>query len=244
LKAPTNGYLLDPNLIDVWPVSLLADQSDLPILRSLLGSEEVLRADQFRTKELQQRYTLVHAALRLLLGRYLNENPAALKFTTSQKGKPRLQGARPPWFNLSHSDGIALIGVTAACEIGIDIETIKPLPDMIDVAKRFFCSEEAEDLMSIQPEDRCKAFYTCWTRKEAYVKATGGGLQTRLDDFRVSLRPSERARLLHIGGSATRAAQWTLHSIDSLESSIGALAHPGPPLHLRLMPLLSAGQLR
>ena len=244
MKAPISGYLLDPNLIDVWPVSLLADQSDFPILRSLLGSEEVLRADQFRTQELQQRYTLVHAALRVLLGRYLNENPAALQFTTSRNGKPRLQGDRPPWFNLSHSDGVALIGVTAACEIGIDIETIRPLPDMIDLAKRFFCAEETEDLMSLDPKDQSKAFYSCWTRKEAYLKATGDGLQARLDHFRVSLRPSEPVRLLHIGGSATRAAQWTLHNIDSLESSIGALAHPGPPLHLRLMPLVSAGQLR
>jgi 4'-phosphopantetheinyl transferase len=236
-------YSLSRHHVDLWPVRLNVEDSLLPVFRSLLATDEVARASSFRFEHLRQRYTLAHGALRLLLGRYVCEKPSALRFVASRNGKPQLQGEGTLRFNISHANGIALIGVTAACEIGVDVETIGPRDDMLELAHGFFCPEEAEELMSVDPQDRCRAFYSCWTRKEAYVKATSDGLRTPLDSFRVSLRPAEPVRLLHINGSSDDAAQWTLQSVDHLPSCAAALAHRRPRLQVRSMPILSAYEL-
>src|SRR5208282_2181592 len=119
--------------------------------------------------------------LRVLLGHYLGVAPGGIEFSYGPKGKPRLAAPVDVRFNISHSGGLALFAFTLDCEIGVDVEHIRPLRDMQEIASRFFCAEEATELMSLPAHGREQAFYLCWTRKEAYLKAVGEGLSEPID---------------------------------------------------------------
>jgi 4'-phosphopantetheinyl transferase len=177
--------------------------------------------------------------MRLVLGRYAHQIPGDLRFLTSARGKPSLMSANGLEFNLSHSDDVALLGVTKGGEIGVDVEKIRPIENLEDLAHRFFCPAESEDLLSVCLEHRHLAFFCCWTRKEAYLKAIGDGLHTPLDSFRVTLSPGEPARLLEIHGSLEAAQRWSLYTVDTMPACAAAVAHMGEARVLRLMPMLT-----
>ncbi len=128
-------------------------------------------------------------------------------------------------------------------ELGVDVEAIRPLPDMQELAARFFSREEAEDLSGVAPALREEAFFAAWTRKEAYIKAVGAGLQIPLDGFRVTLRPDEEARLVHIGGDRHKAGEWNLHSFHPAEGYMGAVVYSGPKRRISLFPVVDAYDL-
>src|SRR4051812_2498120 len=116
---PGADWRLTDRRIDLWPIQLTGDAAALRACEALLSSDERKRASAFHFEHLRHRYTLAHGVLRLLLRRYANQNPASLLFSTGEQGKPRLVSAEGVEFNLSHSDDIALIGVTTGCEIGV-----------------------------------------------------------------------------------------------------------------------------
>ena len=121
-------------------------------------------------------------------------DPGKLQFRYGPKGKPELAGKasqRPLHFNVSHSHGLALYAVTREHEIGVDVERIRPDLAGEKIAERFFSSREAATLRELPAHMRQKAFYTCWTRKEAYLKAIGQGITLHLDQFEVSVAPGE-----------------------------------------------------
>jgi 4'-phosphopantetheinyl transferase len=122
---------------------------------------------------------------------------------------------------------MAVYAFAFGCDLGIDIERIRHIEDMGSIARHFFCSEEAEDLNGIELPERLNSFFACWTRKEAYIKATGEGLSASLDTFRVALRPSERPSFVHINGSISEAELWSLYSLRPNDEYIGALAFRG-----------------
>jgi 4'-phosphopantetheinyl transferase len=147
-------------------------------------------------------------------------------FTFGPRGKPALRGDSPIRFNLSHSGDLALFAFTANCEIGVDLEEVQNMSDIEQIASRYFCRAEASELLSIaDTELKQKAFYRCWTRKEAYVKAVGDGLYVRLDQFQVTLLSDQPARLVHIGNDVRPAAEWTLQHLDPAPKYVGALAY-------------------
>ncbi|MBZ5607013.1 MAG: 4'-phosphopantetheinyl transferase superfamily protein [Acidobacteriia bacterium] len=163
------------------------------------------------------------------------------------KGKPALVTPAGVSFNTSHSGGLAVFAFTPGCELGVDLERIRPLPDLQDVAQRFFCSEETSDLLALPAGQQERAFFLCWTRKEAYIKATGDGLSVPLDAFRVELRPGEAARFIHVAHDVKAAKAWTLHDLDFGPDYAAALAYqdaerpltvfrPADPADLLAMP--------
>ena len=158
--------------------------------------------------------------LRCILGLYLNRDPGSLSFHYTAHGKPGLvfeSGSDTVRFNLSHSHNSALYAVARDRELGIDLEFVHGQPQAEEIAERFFSSREITTLRALPPALQRYAFFLCWTRKEAYIKARGEGLSLPLDQFDVSLTPGEPAELLSTRPDPLEADRWTLRDL-SLQS--------------------------
>ena len=208
----------------MWPVRLVAPDWTRAGSLALTGME-LSRANGFRSEHLRRRYVLTHAVLRSLLSRYLARPASAIRFEYGAAGKPSL--APPddnPRFNLSHSGDLSVYAFASGFEVGIDLETIRRIPEA-DAIARHFTPEEYSELESLHGAERRRAFVAAWTRKEAYVKAQGGGLRIPLNGFRVSLLPAEPVALLEVGGRT--AGGWVMHSFEPFAGTIAALATRG-----------------
>jgi 4'-phosphopantetheinyl transferase len=186
-------------------------------LRRLLAPDEQLRADRFHFEIDRQRFSVARGGLRTILSRYVRARPEKIQFAYDAHGKPRLvpsQPTNPLKFNLAHSGGIALCAVTRLGDIGVDVERIRPEFAGEDIARRFFSASEVARLEQLPAETRQTAFFNCWTRKEAFLKATGVGLSLPLDQFDVTLAPGEPAALVRTAWDENEPAFWSLASID------------------------------
>jgi 4'-phosphopantetheinyl transferase len=219
--------------IHVWYRSLEVSVAEREALAALLGPEERQRAARFHFEAGRDAFIASHGWLRTLLGRYLNADPGSLEFTFGDRGKPALRGT-PLRFNLSHSGAMAACAVTRNEEVGIDIEWIRPMRDLEMVARRFFHAEECRKLLGLSEAIRAPAFFHCWTRKEAYIKALGDGLFAPLDRFEVTLAPGEPAAFIQIDGRPA-AAEWSLFGLDVGPDYAGAVAIRGTDWVVRAM---------
>lgn len=226
---------LEPGTITVWRISLSGTPEVESAFRRFLSFEETERADRFAFPHLTQKYVLARGALRTILAGYLDRAPESLVFEYNSSGKPALAGGGVH-FNVSHSGSIALLAFAKECEIGVDVEAFRPVPDLESIADRFFCPEEARDLTSLPVKSRPRAFFDCWTRKEAYVKALGGGLSVPLDSFRVTLLPGEPARIVH---APEGSEGWRMHDLGDSHDYAAALAYRFDELEIRVNPLLT-----
>lgn len=191
--------------------------------RAILAPEETARADAFLRAQDRARFAAARSWLRHVLGAYLALAPADLAFAYGPHGKPALAGPEGLLdFNLSHTGGHALLCVSPGLAIGADIEAVRPIEEK--VAERFFSGAEVEALAALPQEERTDAFFRCWTRKEAYLKALGSGLATPLDAFAVSLGPDEPARLLEVRGEPGEADAWQIAHLDPGPGLVGAIA--------------------
>jgi 4'-phosphopantetheinyl transferase len=167
---------------------------------------------------------MARGALRAVLGGYLGVPPAEVTFVYGAHGKPALDGRHAALgFNVSHSGELAVVAAGWNRAVGVDVEAWRALPDLAALAARVFAPAERAVLDALAAVDRPAAFFRCWTRKEAFIKATGQGLAQPLDDFVVSLGPGEPARFLDIGGDAAALARWTLRDLTPREGYAGAL---------------------
>jgi 4'-phosphopantetheinyl transferase len=157
-------------------------------------------------------------------------------------GLPKAEGERLN-FNASHSGGLAVFAFTFGCEISVDVEQVRSLSDMQDIVSRFFCLEEAAELISLPAGERERAFFLCWTRKEAYIKAVGDGLSVPLNGFRITVRPDGPARFLHIRNDEIAAEFWALHNLELTPAYAGALAYRDAPRSVLLRPVINAAEL-
>jgi 4'-phosphopantetheinyl transferase len=228
--------------VDVWTVWLDVSASESHAFRELISADEILRADRFAFERLRISFEVSHGILRILLAQHMRCNPRELAFTFGPKGKPSLCGNSQLRFNMAHSGGLAVYAFSLDCEVGVDIEEVRNLRDFKQIADRYFCREEASQLLSVAGEkQRAEAFFRCWTRKESYIKAIGDGLSVPLDQFQVTLLPDSPARFIHIGHDTNAASMWTLRHLSPAPGYIGALAYPGaarntvlhPPQHAR-----------
>jgi 4'-phosphopantetheinyl transferase len=190
-----------------------------------LSQDETAAADR-RIAAVRSEFIFSRAILRVLTGRYTSTPPARICFSLGRNGKPGLSEF-PAWphFNVSHSGGLALYVFAANCELGVDVEQIRPFDDMDSIGKKFFCTEETAHLRSLPGNEQTDAFFRCWTRKEAYIKAGGEGLSLPLDSFQVTLRPDDPAKFVHIGAGREAADSWTLHDLSLIPGYAGALAY-------------------
>lgn len=238
--SPSNGQLHQVIALDdiqLWLASLEPPAAYLQYLWGLLSIDEQQRADRFHFERDRQHFIASRGMLRCILSSYLDLPPESLGFQYGATGKPALTEDRNPGdlrFNLSHSRALALYAIVLHHEIGVDIEHTSPVRDVETLARRFFSRQEYETLRSLPEQQKLGAFYNCWTRKEAYIKACGDGLSQPLDRFDVSLAPDEPAQLLSINGSPVGASRWYLHGFEPAPGYIAALAVEGGYNHPRL----------
>jgi 4'-phosphopantetheinyl transferase len=212
--------------VHVWAVWLTASPMVIPEYQSLLSAEEKARSERFISDRLRQSYDLSQGALRLLLGSYLRCPAQQVAFTFGLRGKPALGGESRLRFNKSHSGRLALYAFTTDCEVGVDVEEVREIPDTDQIASHYLCRAEASELSLLDSQGaRQEAFLRCWTRKEAYIKAVGDGLYQPLDQFQVTLLLEDPARFVHIGNDQRTASEWMLEHIEPTPGYIGAVAY-------------------
>jgi 4'-phosphopantetheinyl transferase len=224
---PSAGLELPPGEVHLWAVPLDPPADRVEALRRFLSPDEQDRASRFRFDRHRQQYVVGRGALRVLLGAYLGTRPELVCFTYGPRGKPFLappQDAGGLFFNLSNSHELALVGFILGQEIGVDVEHLKPMPDCEKISERFFSESERRVLRDLPAERKEEAFFNCWTRKEAYLKAVGEGLAAPLDSFDVTLAPGEPPRMLTLRGDAAAASRWWFRHFGIAPDYIGALA--------------------
>lgn len=213
--------------VHVWTATrTAASDAEAGSLRLLLTVEEQKRADRFVSPLDRHRFAVVRGRLRTILGRYLDRDPATLRFGSNPHGKPELAG-QPLRFNLSHSGDAMLVAITRGRDLGVDVEEIRPDFGGEAIARRFFAPAEVESLLGLPPDARTRAFFQGWTRKESYIKAHGRGLAMPLDEFEVEIRPDHPARLLATRPDPAEAARWTLVELQAPPGSVAALCVAG-----------------
>ena len=188
----------------------------------LLSDGERARAARFVFERDRRHFVAAHAGLRLVLGRLLGIDASAVALVKDGNGKPRLAGKPPLFFNLSHSHGLAAVAVSGHFEVGLDIERLRPT-DLSGVVS-FFSQHERAALAALPPEAHASHAFIAWTRKEAFVKATGLGLTVPLDRFDVSIGPDQPARLLRIADAPEEAARWQLAHLVPADGYVGTVA--------------------
>jgi 4'-phosphopantetheinyl transferase len=207
---------LPENEVQLWRVDLEAIRADESLWQEILSTDEKNRAARFHFPADRQRFVAARAHLRKILGAYLDTDPTSLNFSYSTKDKPSLTGAHAAsgiTFNVSHSGGIALYAFNLRREVGVDVEHIRRDFDVEPLARRFFSAREWEQLAAWPKLERVDAFFRCWTRKEAYIKATGDGLSLPLSQFDVSMDSGEKSALLATRPDAGEAERWFLREV-------------------------------
>jgi 4'-phosphopantetheinyl transferase len=225
-----------PEEIHVWRTELEQPAARLEQCFAVLNPAEQARSRRFHFRRDQEHFTAARGMLRILLGRYLDVPPQQLDFCTNAFGKPSLAApfaAGDLRFNVSHSHGLALIAVAAGREVGVDVEWMRADLVSEEMIAQSFSKAEAEAIRALAPEWKVQAFFNCWTRKEAFIKAVGEGLSYPLDQFSVSLTPGEPARLLSARGGAQEVARWLLSELLCDAGYAAALAVEGPGWSLR-----------
>ena len=217
--------------VHVWRLAL-----DRPVeaFRDLLQPDELTRADRFYFEKDRKHFAVARGFLRRLLGGYLQAPPKSVRFTYGAWGKPAL-GAEFSQsqlrFNMSHSHGLALYAVTEGREIGVDVEYMRPDFATDDIARRFFSAFEFGVLCELPDHDRVAGFFRCWTRKEAYIKATGRGMSQPLDGFDVTLGSGDDVALRRNEDGSH--ARWRLVDVPAGDDYAGAVAVEQPVTKIR-----------
>jgi len=230
-------FTLNNNEIHVWHASINIDIKRESDCLRFLSLDEKKRAARFHFKKDRAGYTAARSILRLLLGYYLNQEPASLRFIYSTHGKPLLDAQNKNTtqleFNLSHSAEKALFAFCLNRPLGIDLERLRINTDILSLAKRFFTPGEYKDLTSLPLEDQLEAFFRCWVRKEAFIKAKEKGLSLGLSKFEVSLKPDEPPILKHTFYQEKDEENWSLFDIEVEDGFQAALAVRGKNAEVR-----------
>jgi 4'-phosphopantetheinyl transferase len=201
----------DGREIQVYSFDLEPESRCLAELEELLSRTELDRADRFRFPRDRVRYVAAHGTLRRILSRFAGRPPAELAFVHGPQGKPSLalrQGEEPIHFSLSRSGALALVAVAREGEVGVDVEQVRPLHDVLAIARRTFAPTEHEALLRLPEVERLPVFLGYWSRKEAAVKAIGRGLSFPLQSFVLSAEPGECAEAILLTEGQTEMPIW------------------------------------
>lgn len=222
--------------VHLWRVDLSTVAAGEPHWQQILSADEKARAARFHFSRDRQCFTATRALLRTILASYAASSPTELLFRYSDKDKPSLSAGHSGnqiEFNVSHSGATALLAFARGRELGVDVEHIRENFDAVAIAQRFFSAHEQSELAALAPSEKFQAFFRCWTRKEAYIKAVGTGLSLPLDQFDVSLRPGDRSALLATRPDKAEAALWSLQEVSAGSGYVGALCVRGQGWRLK-----------
>ena len=220
----TINFNLNSGDIHIWQASLDQPTERWQTLTELLSPDETTRATAFVFERDRRKFIVARAVLRQLLGHYLNINSRVIKFIYADKGKPSVADHPTLQFNVTHSHELALYAFGINQPLGIDLEYKREITDIHGIARGNFSAWENNQFNALPDHLKNEAFFNCWTRKEAYIKALGEGLSHPLDTFDVTLIPGEPARLIEVRGYPDEAAQWTFHAFTPQSNYIAALA--------------------
>jgi 4'-phosphopantetheinyl transferase len=226
--------MINENEVHIWRSSISVPVDELQSLKNILAKDEMVRASRFVFEMDCRRYIVARALLRKILCLYLPIEADEMIFNYNDYGKPFLPEAINIYninFNLSHSGSIIVYAIAKGREIGIDVERIREMEACDDIIDRYFSFQEKNLFQLISPQLQQRSFFTCWTRKEAYVKALGHGLANSFDQFSVSLNPGESPVLLK--GDTVDASRWSIKEVISNSAYVAAVAVKGENLHYR-----------
>jgi 4'-phosphopantetheinyl transferase len=226
---PANANLLHDD-VHVWCARLDQSISSLERLTQTLSKDEHIRAERFQFEQDRQRFIIGRGLLRTILGYYLGIKPGRLHFCYGMYGKPALAempGTGTLRFSLAHADGLALYAVTRDREVGVDLEHMHHIAETEQIVDRYFSQREKAVFHSLTADKKQDAFFTYWTCKEAYLKASGEGLSRPLNQIDVLLGPGELARLLSVDGDVKEASRWTLQQLRPVPGFVATLVVEG-----------------
>ena len=198
-------------MVHLWQIRL--DGSEITPPYELLSGDEQARALRLRDGRPRNDFVVTRGTLRVLLACYLGIAPREVHFCYGTHGKPLLESNSNLCFNVSHTHGLALMAFVRQRAIGVDVENVRREAEVKQLAERFFSDSERQALRHLSGTELQAAFFRCWTRKEAYIKATGYGLALPLRQFDVSIEAGDRDALLVTRPNATEAARWTISDI-------------------------------
>src|SRR5882672_7705040 len=236
--SPPSSFELESGEVHIWCASLDVPPETSARLYATLTSDEHARSARFQFERDRQRFIVARGVLRDLLGRYLQIHPGKISFVYNAFGKPDLgpEFTNRLKFNLSHSAGLALIAIATASDVGVDLEHIRPQSDYADIARRFFSAAEVDYLIALPGHLYAEAFFSCWTKKEAYLKACGEGLAIPLNSFSVPLTtdPAPTPVELYVASKGiVPARRWSLYTLRPAPGYAAALAIEGTGRRLR-----------
>lgn len=210
-----------PSTVHLWHARFdwLADQYST--FESSLAADERVRAARYLAQQMRDRYVLARGMLRAVLASYMNAIPGALRLAYGLRGKPFLPNS-DLHFNLSHADGLIVLAVSKGAEIGVDVERVRPIPEMKMMVRDNFSLYEQAALWSLPAAAQSDAFFRIWTRKEAYVKAIGDGYMS-FGQFDVNHETPARILRVEQGDPA----QWSLAHLDFGAEYTGAICVEG-----------------
>jgi 4'-phosphopantetheinyl transferase len=229
-RTPETFPALAADAVHVWRIALTISDAELNRRARVLTFEELARAARFHFERDRHRWMATRATVRALLARYTGVPADSLRFHLGPHGKPSLEAPNGTGleFNVSHSGELALCAVSRGRAVGVDVEAIRPEFATLSMARRFFAPAEVSSLESIPPNEQTQAFFACWSRKEAYMKARGTGIALGLDRFEVSLLPGRPASLLATHDEPDAVKRWTLMALAPGDGYAGALVTDGP----------------
>jgi len=218
LQAATQAALhAEQVAVDLWPFSIDPRSVSVnPAYGELLSPDERTRAQRFRFRRDENRYVIGRAKLRLILAVYTGSAPGDIRFAYGEQGKPELVDHPRVRFNLANSEGNALVAISVDHELGVDLERIRPQFADEHIAEHFFSETEVKVLRMLPNSQQEQAFFECWTRKEAFLKAKGGGLSVPLDMFVVAFGPGQAAALLRSDLDPTDTDRWKVMDVSGL----------------------------
>jgi 4'-phosphopantetheinyl transferase len=221
---------LDASDVQVWVARLHQPPAQIRAYADTLSADELERAHRFHFERDQNSFIAARGVLRTTLGVYLGVEAALVEFTYGPHGKPALAASSTDTdltFNLSHSEDLALVALTRGRPIGVDIERMKPFAEVADVPPSIFSPRELTEFRTLSPDDQQASFFNAWTRKEAFVKATGSGFSMSVKEVEVTFAPGQEARLVRLNGSEDAAAQWTLRDLPAPDGFKATVAVSG-----------------
>ncbi|NEQ40924.1 MAG: 4'-phosphopantetheinyl transferase superfamily protein [Okeania sp. SIO3I5] len=234
LNLPEKKLELSENNVHIWSTNLKLSSGQIEKLSTILSSDEIERAKRFYFEKDKNRFIIARGTLRKILSRYLNIEAQKLQFAYSDRGKPYLTNTSI-LFNLSHSQDLALYAITQVNLIGIDLEYIRPMNDVENLAKRFFSPQEYNLISQLPPQKQQETFFKLWTCKEAYLKATGDGLAGGLEKVEICLTPEKPVEFFSINGDIEEASHWYLHQFIPQANYIAAVAVAGKNQNLSFL---------
>ncbi len=237
-QIPRPSLILSSNDVHLWRAKL--DQSDECVkqLTQILSFEEQRKSERFHFDKDRKSFIVTRGVLRTILSRYLGIEPNRLQFGYRSNSKPCLtekSDGEEICFNLSRSHGLSLYAFTRSRQIGVDIEYIFPITEADQIFARFFSSHEYAKWQQLPKDQKQEAFFHCWTRKEAYIKARGEGLSLPLDQFNVSFAPGEPAALLASSGTSDESSRWLLRAFQPGPGYVAALVVEGHDWRLKCL---------